>query len=260
MDVSKIRMCSDAVLTWDEQLKAAKAALEENAHGNAPDPVKLQDAIESPFIDNTAAAVALTSKKWGEGRKVAPVYFMDSPYGLKSDVLTIMNFWHNQARIRFVETNDPSESVCRITFNRGGSWSYIGTDNLVISDDRPTMQFGWLDRNSTYQEIRRVVLHETGHWFFLGHEQAHPEQDIPWDKPKVYEYYAATNGWSKEQVDSQVFFKYGKEMTNYTKYDPESIMHYAIDNALTIGDYEIGWNTERSERDKNFIARMYPKE
>jgi hypothetical protein len=44
------------------------------------------------------------------------------------------------------------------------------------------------------------------------------------------------------------------------EHDPKSIMQYPVSNELTTGDFEIGWNTELSEMDKNFIAEMYPKE
>jgi len=32
-----------------------------------------------------------------------------------------------------------------------------------------------------------------------------------------------------------------------------------VPKELTIGGFEIGWNTELSERDKAFIAKMYPR-
>ena len=37
-------------------------------------------------------------------------------------------------------------------------------------------------------------------------------------------------------------------------------MLYAIPNELTIGDYEVGWNRQLSEVDKEFISTMYPLE
>jgi hypothetical protein len=37
-------------------------------------------------------------------------------------------------------------------------------------------------------------------------------------------------------------------------------MQYAVPNGLTIGDFEIGWNTELSETDTEFIGRMYPRD
>lgn len=36
-------------------------------------------------------------------------------------------------------------------------------------------------------------------------------------------------------------------------------MHYPVPNALTIGDFEIGWNRVLSATDKEFIGTMYPR-
>jgi hypothetical protein len=37
-------------------------------------------------------------------------------------------------------------------------------------------------------------------------------------------------------------------------------MLYAIPNELTIGDYEVGWNTTLSAEDKTFIGKEYPRQ
>lgn len=52
------------------------------------------------------------------------------------------------------------------------------------------MNYGWLYPDTPDQEYSRVVLHEFGHALGAIHEHQHPEAAIPWDKPKVYEYYA----------------------------------------------------------------------
>jgi serralysin len=46
---------------------------------------------------------------------------------------------------------------------------------------------------------------------------------------------------------------------NFTKFDIESIMLYAIPNELTVGDFEVGWNTILSATDKEFMRQNYPK-
>lgn len=43
-----------------------------------------------------------------------------------------------------------------------------------------------------------------------------------------------------------------------TKIDKASIMMYPIPNSITIGDYEVGWNNDLSQRDKKFISKIYP--
>jgi hypothetical protein len=44
----------------------------------------------------------------------------------------------------------------------------------------------------------------------------------------------------------------------YSRFDRQSIMLYAVDNALTIGDWSVGWNTSLSDEDKVFIGSQYP--
>lgn len=74
----------------------------------------------------------------------------------------------------------------------------------------------------------------------------------------MYDYYRQTDGWTKEEVNSQVFDVYDASMIRASKLDPDSIMMYAVPNQLTKGDFEIGWNSNLSSSDKSFIKKMYP--
>ncbi len=97
-----------------------------------------------------------------------------------------------------------------------------------------------------------LFLHEFGHCIGISHEQASPGANIPWDKPAVYRYYAENSGWSKEMVDQNVLAKLNPQGVSFTPHDSKSIMQYPVPNELTIGDFEIGWNTSLSEIDKIF--------
>jgi tyrosinase len=55
-----------------------------------------------------------------------------------------------------------------------------------------------------------------------------------------------------------LFQRYSQDITQFTEFDRESIMLYPIPNDLTIGDYEVGWNTALSACDKEFIGTIYP--
>ena len=125
------------------------------------------------------------------------------------------------------------------------------------------MQLGWLlSSPDDEDEWRRVSLHESGHMTGFGHEQAHPEGDIDWNKPVVYEWYAGPpNRWSKAEVDAQVFRKYaGAPVTNFSAYDRTSIMHYPIPAQFVLDPNDVvGWNTYRSQTDKRYAALWYPK-
>ena len=65
-------------------------------------------------------------------------------------------------------------------------------------------------------------------------------------------------GWSKEKVDEQVFKKYSKSIVRATKVDKKSIMMYPIPNDITTGDFEVGWNNDLSDIDKQFIGKLDP--
>ncbi|MED2985272.1 Tolloid-like protein 1, partial [Bacillus thuringiensis] len=146
----------------------------------------------------------------------------------------------------------------RVSFQHPGYWSYVGTDCLTIPQDRPTMNLEGFNSNTSETALSRVVLHQFGHVLGLGEEHHNPENNIPWDKEAVYRYYIERLGWSKATVDSNVFAKLDPRETAHTPHDPKSIMQFPVPNELTIGDYEIGWNTTLSEVDKRFIGQMYP--
>jgi hypothetical protein len=83
--------------------------------------------------------------------------------------------------------------------------------------------------------------------------------EIPWDREAVYRHYAvAPNFWERETVDVNLFQTYKAEMTNHTRFDPESIMLYPIPNELTVGDFEVGWNDTLSELDLQLMSTQYP--
>jgi H-type lectin domain/Astacin (Peptidase family M12A) len=168
--------------------------------------------------------------------------------------------WENFANVdfRFVAAGQAAE--IRVTFTPGGSWSFIGRSNLNVPSTNPTMNFGWFNDSTPDLEFSRTVIHEFGHALGAVHEHQSPAANIPWDKPAVYAYYAATQTppWTKEQVDRNIFDKYSASTTRFTAFDKFSIMCYHIPNELTIGDYEIGWNRVLSDTDKSYIKQMYP--
>lgn len=149
----------------------------------------------------------------------------------------------------------------KIKFNDGGgSSSKIGTACKGVPQDQPSMIFGWITENEPEVSIKQVVLHEFGHALGLIHEHQSPVANIPWDKEKVYDYYYRTQTppWERPQVDSNIFARYDASTTNYTQYDPLSIMHYAVPASLTTNGYSTPWNSELSAFDINFIKQVYP--
>jgi len=248
------RVCIDVDLPPELQVDAAERAIEENP-ANLP-----------IFRARTGMGVApasplhlalITGKKWQNGRTLH-VRFLEGQPAMQAKVKEKALQWCKFANIKLEFDNSPDAEI-RIAFQKDGSWSYIGTDNLVIPKDKPTMNFGWFGPSTPDEEYNRTVTHEFGHALGCIHEHQHPQAGIPWDKEKVYRYYQGPpNNWTREQVDVNLFQRYSADQTQFSAFDTKSIMLYPVDNALTIGDFEIGWNTELSETDKAFINTAYP--
>jgi hypothetical protein len=166
----------------------------------------------------------------------------------------------------------PGAAQIRVNFVNGkGSWSIIGkasekysinpnTGNSYVSNSGTTMNFGWFNSYTSDEEFSRTVIHEFGHAIGLIHEHQAPTANISWNKPAVYNYYLQTQGWTKKEVDRNIFFKYSKSSTQYSKYDKLSIMHYAIPAFLLLDPTQVvGWNLYLSDIDKSFIPTIYPK-
>jgi len=103
------------------------------------------------------------------------------------------------------------------------------TDSKTVPAGQPTMNFGWLRADTDDDEYERVVVHEFGHALGCIHEHQNPAGGINWNKTAVYKYYQGPpNNWTKDEVDHNLFEKYSRNITQFTKLDPLSIMMYPI--------------------------------
>lgn len=198
-------------------------------------------------------------KLWENGRKIR-CRFIDGLADVQAKVEAIAREWEAHANLTLEFVASGSAQI-RISFaEKGFSWSTVGTDALTVPASEPTMNYGWLEPATSMREYQRVVRHEFGHALGMIHEHQNPaaQGQIPWDKPKVYAHYAQ-QGWSREDVDFNIFEVYAEESTNHSAFDPTSIMQYAVPDSLTIGSYSIGWNTAFSPIDIDYMRRQYPK-
>jgi hypothetical protein len=251
-DVETIKMCVDRVLPPELRAEAAQNAIAENPD-NLP-PVRGVGVADVPIEE----MAVLIGKKWKNGRTLR-VRFLDGDPGVQQKVQPFAHEWSKYANITLEFGNDPNAEI-RISFKQPGSWSYIGTDALSIAKTQPTMNYGWLTPTTASDEYSRVVIHEFGHALGCIHEHQNPTVDIPWDKEAVYRYYGGPpNNWPRATVDQNIFRRYSKGDTQFSAFDTKSIMLYAIDDKLTLGNYSVGWNKVLSPTDKTFIAKTYPK-
>lgn len=233
--------------------------LEETNNLNSNDPNAIYTCVEKDLkVETNQGVAALRTKLWTVGQ-VIRVKFMDSLSNtLRLRIEKAAREWELYANVRLQFVRRGKAEI-RIGLNpREGSWSYMGRDALYLDSLSKTMNFGWFTDRTPDYEIRRTTLHEFGHALGLIHEHQNPLQNIQWDVEKVYTYYAQTQGWSRQDVDQNLFRKYSSSQTQFCRYDPLSIMHYSVPKQLTLDGFEVRWNYQLSVEDKSFIGRMYP--
>jgi hypothetical protein len=235
-------------------------ALDLPARGGGPGkaPAKALMHLLASTPDNPSRITLLEGKRWAPGQTLR-IAFMGGDPEVKRRVREVAMIWTRHANLKFDFDDSPSAQI-RIAFLRGqGSWSYVGRDCLEIAHERPTMSLGWLDPDTSDDEYSRVVLHEFGHALGCIHEHQNPVANIPWDRDAVYAFYEGPpNEWTPEQVDLNLFATYDKEITQFTRFDPRSIMLYPIPAEHTTDRIARPGNHTLSETDIEFIRGMYP--
>ncbi len=249
---NEIKVCIDRVLPSDLQREAESKAIAENPM-NMPAPgapAPLSGAVDA-------------HKLWAPGR-VLSVCFLDGDARVQDKVAAIAQEWSKYANIQFDFCDDPDAEL-RISFQQPGSWSYIGTDALMIKPPNPTINFGWLTPDTDDEEYTRVVLHEFGHALGMIHEHQNPANEIPWNRPVVMQYYMGPpNYWRADQVETNIFQAYAEDHTKFTDFDLYSIMRYPIPrehlaDPSWAAEHPVDWqNYQLSDTDKRFIAECYP--
>jgi len=280
--MDKLKVCVDLSSNSDESLFSLYNAYNERSENvlneSYKSVLKVDTITEQTLIDakrnrdferllianadckNKLLELALwKSRMWANG-KTLKVKFLESDNYLQGKVIHYAKKWEDFANIKFNFITTGNAEI-RISFMMGkGSWSYVGTDALSIRDqNKPTMNYGWFDSETPDIEFSRTVIHEFGHCLGCIHEHQSPSARINWNKPVVYDYYWRTQGWTKEDVDNNLFAKFDQSEITNSDFDKKSIMLYPIPKEFTTDDFSVGWNSILSTLDLDFIRRCYPK-
>jgi hypothetical protein len=226
-------------------------------YDRVPDPVLLDELARLSGTEEAAGDPALF---WPVG-SVLRVRFLDGPAELRRAVLAAAADWTAGAHISFAEVERGPAEI-RVTFSGAGNWSALGTLALRTEKfpaDGPTMCLSEAP-GAPAQRVALLARHEFGHALGLIHEHSSPVAGIRWNKPVVYQELAGPpNRWDHRTVEENVFAAYAGERTQFTAFDPRSVMVYPIPAHWTLDGLTVAGNPELSPSDREFVARIYPR-
>jgi hypothetical protein len=166
--------------------------------------------------------------------------------------------------LEFVEVTKAADAEIRVSFEDGGSWSYVGTDNVnssIVRFPSPTMNFGW---NIMKGRSFDTALHEVGHCLGLSHEHQNPRSGLVWNEPAVYKYYSGPpNYWDAATIQYNILRPIPARDTVGSGHDKLSVMHYPIQAGLVsappdVRDFGIQRAGGLSVEDKKWATTVYP--
>ena len=236
-------------------VKAARHAISINPV-NAP--LQPLGALGISAPSDPLSMAVVTGKYWGPSPRTLTVSFMEStPSDLRARIVSHLNAWTRTGCVTFAQTQGTGQ--VRISRGPGGYWSYLGTDVLLIPQNRPTMNLQSFTMNTAESEFKRVIRHEAGHTLGAPHEHMRKELVARIDRQKAYDYFRRTQGWSQQQVDQQVLTPLDDRSIFGTPSDQTSIMCYQLPGAITKDGRPIVGGLDINATDFDFIGRIYPK-
>lgn len=220
--------------------------------------LKFQQQQDIPQLASRAVSYKPQYGLYWENGSTIRVKFIGGSNYVRDRVKYYANMWAKHANLNFQFVSYGQGDI-RVSFTQNGSsWSVIGKQSLQLSQNEATMNFGWLNDRTPEYEFRRTILHEFGHALGLLHEHQNPNGGIPWDEAAVYEHYRRTQGWDQRTTYSNVIQKASRNATQFSQFDPRSIMHYPVSASLTNGQYQVGMNRDLSATDISYIRQVYP--
>lgn len=232
-----------------------------------PDSLRIEYIMPSPgWIPQKLGLYS--SKKWPKEKKEFRIKWADGDADIqaktladfKSGIQDKINAAGNRDW-KFVTVTTTPDFIISFTANNQ-AWSYVGTDcGHIAKTGQVTMNLGWhiRYRNNEGGERFGTGCHEMLHALGYIHTLQSPacEGKLIWNKETVYAKYARM-GWSRAQVDANVFTLYPSDQISDNGCDFKSIMCYSVaqgeanvvvgrnnaftgvDNAKVVADYAGG--------------------
>lgn len=208
-------------------------------------------------VPPTAARLAAVTGKYWAQKVDLTVQFLDNPtVATRNKILAYANKWGAQgASVRFRES---SQGVIRVSRDKTGYWSTIGTDALGVQPGHATMNLeDWTDAISD-AEHDRVVCHEFGHGIGYYHEQLRPEVIADLKYEETITWYENTQGWPRDEVVANVLSPFPQEFSIGGPVDPSSIECYAIPPFLTISGRGVPGGRVIDQLDYDLTRQLFP--
>lgn len=215
-------------------------------------------AVSEGVLPSPLAIAVATAKYWGPTPRQFTVSFLDAtPPELRRRIVRHLDAWSQTSGMRFVETNGTGQ--VRISRGRGGYWSYLGTDILLIPPGKPTMNLEAFSLGTSESEYHRVVRHEAGHTLGFPHEHMRRQLVALIDPTKAYDYFFRQYQWDRATVDQQVLTPLDDRTIMSTPPDQDSIMCYQLPGTITFNGQPIRGGADINATDFAFAARIYPR-
>ncbi|NVZ49262.1 peptidase M12A astacin [Pseudomonas sp. B6002] len=218
------------------------------------DPALIQAQIAEPTLIRHARGIASTQYLWPQGSTLN-ISIFDMPEKAIEYIKKNINLWqpYTNLKFNFINTRDGDIRISGKD-DGSGNWSAIGTEAKLKPLHEPTMH---IDLLQTADMLNHTIRHEFGHALGLLHEHQHPDNEIQWDKEKLYEE-SGKLGHTRQDTDENFLNPPDSKTTITSTYDSRSVMHYKVPAEVTSNGVAVAFNEDISEGDKQFIALLYP--
>lgn len=252
-DFSSIRLCLD-------EYRSVNIPPRSDVPVVVPPPRILPDGRIEEMGRLQQELTGVTKEMWSPGEVITVGFYKDETTTFVLNKVTqYAREWEKYANIKFSFIENVGAAQIKVGFKKGTSWSWVGREVMGNTFGNRTMNFGWFADDTAEEEFSSTTIHEFGHALGFIHEHQSPTSGIQWDKEKVYAFLGGPpNNWDRGTIDRNVFDRYSASSTNFSAYDPLSIMHYAFPAELTINNVGTPMNTYFSSTDIQFTKQVYP--